>query len=149
MSLQFFPIGGRCATCDQYHDREGQRLCASCHAEYQRQWRRKRTRQYRAAVREVSRAEARVGMIPRGPCTVCGDPDVELHHPDHEVPDITVWMRRRCHVNWHNYWRETVLNTFCWWLEMARECDIVRKREDAREASEREAATGKRPSEAA
>jgi len=138
----------KCSECGGECDCPGQRHCSVCHAVYQREWKRKRTRQFRAAIRSNSRAEVRAGEIPRGPCTVCGDPNVELHHPDHEVHDITVWMCRRCHMLWHDYWRETVLNTFCWWLEIARECDIVRKREDAREAAEREAEANKR-SEAA
>lgn len=127
----------KCSRCGGERDRPGQRLCSVCHAIYQREWRRRRTRNYRAAVRSASRAEVRSGEIPRSPCTVCGDPNVELHHPDHEAASITVWMCRRCHLLWHEYWRETVLKAFCEWLEIARACDVVRKAEDAREAARR------------
>lgn len=122
-----------CSSCGAPQDRLGQRLCSVCHAEYQRKWRQKRTRKYRASVRSDSRKQK--PKIRLEPCTVCGNRDVELHHPDHEMATLTVWMCRPCHVLWHEHWKMNVLNIFCEWLEMARACAAVRHQCDAEEAA--------------
>jgi hypothetical protein len=125
-----------CSNCGAPRDRPRQRLCHACHVVYQREWKRKRTRDFRAVVRQHSRADRDVGKIPPGPCTVCGDPESELHHPDHEISDLTVWLCRRCHMLWHAHWKSTVLNTFAEWLLIARDCASVRKAEDRSEQRE-------------
>lgn len=128
-------LAATCSRCGGARDREGQRLCRSCHAQYQREWKRKRTRQFRAAVRANSRHEKAAGRIQQEPCTICGDPNSEFHHPDHEMSALTVWLCRRHHMFWHDYWKHTVLNIFCDWIEIARECDAVRQSEDAADAA--------------
>jgi hypothetical protein len=140
MTLVLHPVGRPCSQCGEFHDRENQRLCASCHAAYQRHWRRKRTRDYREAVRAASRAEVLAGTIEAGCCMICGAADVELHHPDHESPTLTFWLCRACHMNWHAYWKGAVLNAFCEWVEIARECTAVRKAEDQAERHKEKAA---------
>lgn len=115
-----------CSGCGHPNDRPGQRYCLVCHAIYQREWKRQRTRKYRALVRQSSRNDKNQGRIERDCCAVCGAPEVEMHHPDHETPNLTVWLCRRCHGLWHTHWRESVLKMFCEWLEIARECAKVR-----------------------
>lgn len=127
---------GACSTCGGPRDRgEHQRLCLSCHAHYQSQWRRARTRLYRAAMRAVARLAAREGRVVVQPCAVCGSIDSQIHHPDHELPLFTIWLCRRHHMLWHEHWKSTVLNSFIEWLEVARACAAVRAAEDAASAS--------------
>ena len=137
--LNFSFIGTPCSRCGELHEREGQRLCLVCHAAYQREWKRNRTRAFRKMVRDASNAQKTTGKIPFQPCAVCGSSDVELHHPDHEMADMTFWLCRRCHMLWHSYWKSTVLNVFAEWLSIARECAAVRKTE-AQSERDKEAA---------
>jgi 5-methylcytosine-specific restriction endonuclease McrA len=48
----------------------------------------------RDAVRARTRAAIARGTLVPAPCAVCGDPDVEAHHPDYERVDA--WA----HVEW-------------------------------------------------
>lgn len=129
-----------CSGCGGVRDREGQRLCAVCHATYQREWKRKKTREHRELVRGRSRISAWRGKLKHEPCTVCGNPNSELHHPDHEMPNLTVWLCRRHHMLWHDHWKATVLNVFCQWLEIARECAEIAKKPAPVETTKRDAA---------
>lgn len=115
-----------CSACGGPQDREGQRLCLACHRIYQRAWRQQRTSDYRKLVRRQSYIDKLMGKIEIGPCVVCGSPDVEMHHPDHETPNLTIWLCRRCHVLWHHFWKDTVVNNFAEWVFIARDCATVR-----------------------
>lgn len=116
-----------CSSCGAHHDREGQRYCAGCHAAYQREHRRKLTRERRAVARFVAQYARREGEIKPMPCMVCGRRDAEMHHPDHEMARFVIWLCRDHHLTWHDYWKEKVIEEFCKWLDFARDCDRVRQ----------------------
>ncbi len=130
-----------CSSCGAPQDRPGQRLCRVCHRIYQPEWRHHRTRDYRAMVRRQSYIEKLGGQIEIGPCIVCDCPDAELHHPDHETPSLTIWLCRGCHMLWHHFWKDTVVNNFAEWVFIARDCATVRvKSEKPKSKSTRKAA---------
>lgn len=49
---------------------------------------------------QAYRAFAR-GVIRPAPCSVCGSPEVEMHHPDYSRPLEVEWLCRRCHMLEH------------------------------------------------
>ena len=108
-----------CSRCGTSHDRHGQRYCCSCHAAYTREWRKGNPPNDGQRRRDVARSYARVykmrGLIKREPCRVCGSGDSQMHHPDHELPKVVIWLCRGCHLRWHAFWRSTLMNIFNEW----------------------------------
>lgn len=103
--------------------RPGQRMCSRCHAEYMREYRKKhrvdkppreRTpgtsydalsdeQRKRANARSYAKVYLRRGKLIKKPCVWCGDPNVEMHHPNYDEPLKVVWLCRKCHVDHHGY----------------------------------------------
>lgn len=128
--------GPRCSICGGPRDRDRQRQCSICHAEYQRAWRRKRTAEFRQMARAASWQMRCTGKLAPQPCQICGDPDAQMHHPDHEMPHFVFWLCDKHHRAWHAHWKNTVINVFAEWVEVARACDSVRKSEDMKPPSD-------------
>jgi len=114
-----------CSSCGKEHNRKGQRYCADCHAAYMRGWRPNHPLLGLARDKDTSRSIASVykhhGKIKHQPCAVCGSPNSEMHHPDHELPRSVTWLCRPCHLAWHAFWRSAVLEIFTAWVDGARE----------------------------
>lgn len=94
------------------------------HNAYMRKWRKTHPLNEAHRRRGISRAFAGVykrrGRLAKHPCTVCGSRDSQMHHPDHELPLLVVWLCRPCHLAWHAHWRDLVMKAFAEWLEIAR-----------------------------
>lgn len=110
----------KCTVCKKPH--KGQTPhCRTCHASYMRAWRKVHVMNDEQKRRDIARSIAnqykKRGHIKPEPCRVCGSKDAEMHHPDYELPRSVVWLCRRCHVDWHTIWRQTVLFTFDNWLK--------------------------------
>lgn len=43
----------------------------------------------------------RLGVIHRGPCAVCGNPNAESHHEDYSQPLTVIWLCRAHHKARH------------------------------------------------
>ena len=112
-----------CSKCSKPHGRAG-RYCFDCHAAYMREWRKTHLLSEDHRRRDNARSQANVykkrGKIVPQPCAVCGAGDAELHHPDHELFCVVVWLCRPCHLNWHAHWRDLVRTTFAKWLARAK-----------------------------
>jgi hypothetical protein len=74
----------------------------------------------RANARAYAKVYVKRGRLKREPCQVCGSRKSQLHHPDHELPLLVVWLCRPCHLAWHAHWREMVVKAFGEWREAAR-----------------------------
>lgn len=109
-----------CSNCGAEHNRPKQRYCRACHAEYMREWRKTNPLTGEALKRQTARAYAREykarGHIEPVPCAVCGAAESQMHHPDHELPKVVVWLCRPCHLAWHAHWRATVAEAWSAWL---------------------------------
>ena len=46
-------------------------------------------------------AAIRRGLLKRQPCSVCGDPKADGHHPDYDKPAAVVWLCRLHHKRAH------------------------------------------------
>jgi hypothetical protein len=51
--------------------------------------------------RAAAQKAVRDGVLKRGPCEDCGDPDTEAHHDDYSRPLDVRWLCRRHHSDWH------------------------------------------------
>jgi hypothetical protein len=103
---------GICVKCGGTNDRSSeQKYCRPCHAAYQREWRKSHRLTGESRVRQTARAYARTylnrGMIEILPCSVCGSPESEMHHPDHSRPLFIYWLCRDHHLAWHAHERAT------------------------------------------
>lgn len=111
-----------CSECGEPHFRGKQRYCEDCHAAYMRKWRKTHPLNDAHRKRDIARSHACVGVkrgvIERMPCEKCGESKAEMHHPDHELPRVVVWLCRPCHLAWHAHWRQTSLATFKNWLRI-------------------------------
>jgi hypothetical protein len=109
-----------CSKCGTQHDRKGQKYCASCHAAYMREWRKTHELNDGHRQRDIARSIASVakkrGKLSPEPCRVCGHPDSQMHHPDHELPRLVVWLCRPCHLAWHAHWRALSQRAWQQWL---------------------------------
>lgn len=115
-----------CPRCHQQHDRpKGQKYCLGCHAAYQREWRKTHPLSPEARRRDNARSYAREykkrGLLTPRPCDGCGAADAQMHHIDHERPLDVTWLCRRCHLDWHAFWRGISRLTFDGWLSDRRE----------------------------
>lgn len=111
-----------CSRCGAEHNRK-QRYCEACHAAYMREWRKTHKMNLGQRMRDNSRSYAGVfkrrGKIEQGPCILCGNPDSEMHHPDHEIPLNVVWLCRDCHLQWHAFWRNVSYETWLFFRKAA------------------------------
>jgi hypothetical protein len=112
-----------CSRCHQPHTRKGQRFCAKCHAANMREWRKTHPlgagQRKRDAARSYANTYKRRGILVQEPCCVCGSAKSEMHHPDHELPLVVVWLCREHHLAWHSFWRLHVKLQFEQWLNTA------------------------------
>jgi hypothetical protein len=79
--------------------------------------------------RDIARSTANMalkrGQIKQEPCRVCGSSDSQMHHPDHELPKLVVWLCRKCHLAWHAHWRDVAARAWDSWLQAARRRDAA------------------------
>lgn len=47
------------------------------------------------------RSALRRGLLVRGPCEICGEPQTDAHHDDYEQPRKVRWLCRRHHQQHH------------------------------------------------
>lgn len=95
----------KCSRCDN-EARAGQRYCKACHAAHMRAHRpaqREMTPEQRrkANARSYAKVYLRRGKIHQQPCSTCGSPDSEMHHPDYSLPLQIVWLCREHHLSHH------------------------------------------------
>lgn len=110
-----------CSKCSKEHDRPDQRYCADCHAAYMRKWRQthplSESHKKRDAARSYAGEYKRRGKLTPEPCRICGAEKAEMHHPDHELPLVVVWLCRKCHLSWHAFWRSVVFDAWKFWVD--------------------------------
>lgn len=63
-------------------------------------------RREKREARASTRRAARLGIISRKPCLLCGDPVSEFHHSDYSDLLNVDNLCRSCHVAWHMYLRQ-------------------------------------------
>ena len=51
--------------------------------------------------REIYKTALRMGKLVKTPCMVCGEVEVEGHHPDYSRPLDVVWLCRKHHMEIH------------------------------------------------
>lgn len=107
-----------CSKCRKVHDRKA-RYCLTCQAAYMREWRKTHplndAHKKRDSARSIAAVYKRRGKLVPKPCQMCGCADVEMHHPDHELPLQVAWLCRPCHLDWHAFWRNVSTEAWCWW----------------------------------
>lgn len=69
----------------------------------------------RDSARSTAAVYKRRGKLIPQPCQICGSADVEMHHPDHELPLQVAWLCRACHLDWHAFWRRVSAEAWQWW----------------------------------
>jgi Zn finger protein HypA/HybF involved in hydrogenase expression len=99
-------IKKECSKCDQPLDREGQRYCKECHAEYMRENRPKHSeltilQKLKANCRSYANAYLKRGKLIKQPCEKCGSEDSEIHHEDYTKPLDVTWLCRKDHLELH------------------------------------------------
>jgi hypothetical protein len=97
----------RCSAYGDKQDRNGQRICKSCHATYMRANRPKyaqlsESAKKKANCRSYSKVLQRRGELAKGPCRVpgCHNP-AENHHPDYRNPLEIFRYCREHHLKQH------------------------------------------------
>ena len=98
--------GGACSFCGVTPERFGARLCRACAAAYARGHRTPHRdlpddKKRRAICRAYTNVLVRRGHLTRGKCAICGENEVQAHHPDHDNPRCVVWLCRTCHRQHH------------------------------------------------
>lgn len=104
-----------CAKCKEVLDLTRifrQSYCKECHAEYQRNNRRKHNEltpqaKKKANARSYANRYIKYGIIKKQPCSECGCEDAEMHHEDYSKPLDVKWLCRPCHLQHHNVIRGT------------------------------------------
>lgn len=75
---------------------------------YKREWAKRNRHKLRAHLR-VRRA-VMSGVLIKQPCEVCGDPDVEGHHPDYSKPLQVIWLCDKHHKEVHRKYDPLILD---------------------------------------
>ncbi|HXJ57986.1 MAG TPA: hypothetical protein VNU68_15125 [Verrucomicrobiae bacterium] len=123
-----------CSACGGEHERLNQRYCSPCHASYMREWRKTHPLGIEQKKRDAARSYANVykrrGVLSRTPCEICGDVNSEMHHPDHELPLVVVWLCWSCHLDWHAIFREIAADAWSFWQAKAKAAKAGTKRND-------------------
>lgn len=65
----------------------------------QQAWRKRNPKSYLAHL--TIQNALRLGIVERAPCSACGDPKSEAHHPDYDRPLEVVWLCRKHHKAAH------------------------------------------------
>jgi len=92
----------RCSRCGGPNDRTPQRYCLECHAAWMRERRPKHSKlnpiaKRKANARSYANAYKNLGLlVPR----ISGD-DVQMHHPDYNLPLEVKWLTRDEHLALH------------------------------------------------
>lgn len=55
----------------------------------------------RANTRAYSKVLVKRGTLLKEPCSVCGSPESQMHHPDYSNPRLVEWLCRPCHLQHH------------------------------------------------
>jgi hypothetical protein len=81
----------RCSKCGIGRRRQSHSWCLACHAANMRDTRplqrdMSSEQKKRANCRAYTKVLQRRGVLPLGPCEVCGDPNAQNHHPDYSKP---------------------------------------------------------------
>jgi hypothetical protein len=94
------PVGWKQKTADivsyrrEYHAKNRARM-----NELKRDWFQKN--KHRESVKNATRYAIKTGKLVRQPCVVCGEVQVEAHHPDYSKPLEVVWLCRTHHLAAH------------------------------------------------
>lgn len=56
---------------------------------------------HHAKAKQIVRSALRNGILEKLPCFVCGEGNVEGHHPDYDSPLDVVWLCRKHHMQLH------------------------------------------------
>ena len=79
--------------------------CLTCHAAYQRNWRKTHPLSPEAKKRDIARSYAgtykRRGRLVPQPCISCSATQSQMHHPDYSQPLAVQWLCRPCHLQLH------------------------------------------------
>lgn len=86
----------KCTLCETDERAPKSRWCRDCKARYMREWRKTHPltgdARRRANCRSYTHVLIARGHLVKGPCEVCGDPDVEAHHDDYSKPRAVRWL---------------------------------------------------------
>jgi ribosomal protein S27AE len=85
--------GGSVARCD-----------ACLHGRFRDKARRRHRAKYpdRARIYTAVYLAVKKGLLLKGPCAVCGSPDVQAHHADYARPFDVRWLCASCHATEHH-----------------------------------------------
>lgn len=80
--------------------------CLKCHAAYMRENRPKHRdlpapARMKANARAYTHVYIKRGLIPKGPCEVCGSKNAQVHHDDYKKPTQVRWFCRKHHLQLH------------------------------------------------
>jgi hypothetical protein len=96
--MSWRPVEKTCSRCRGPRENPAQRYCRPCHAANMRDWRKVNPMNDGQRKRDIARSTANMalkrGQIKQEPCRVCGSSDSQMHHPDHELPKLVVWLCR-------------------------------------------------------
>jgi|HubBroStandDraft_6_1064221.scaffolds.fasta_scaffold13000_2 hypothetical protein len=77
------------------------------HAANMREWRKTHPMSEEQRVRDRARAYAKVylkrGLLKKLPCSVCADPQAQMHHPDYCKPLDVIWLCVKHHKDLHDW----------------------------------------------
>ncbi len=101
----------RCPDC-RTNPRAGQRTCLKCHAAYMLKWYYKNgvnpTQRKHNIARSYAKSYVKRGKVLKSPCTICGNPDSQIHHENYEAPLQIIWLCKECHYWIHRKLRQLV-----------------------------------------
>ncbi len=95
----------KCTLCITDERAPKSRWCRDCKARYMREWRKSHPLSEAARVRANCRSYTHVlvarGHLTKGPCEICGVPEVEAHHDDYSKPRLVRWLCVAHHRDHH------------------------------------------------
>jgi len=99
------PVAFFCSCCQDKPPRKGGRYCTKCHNAKMREWRKTHPIEGLARKKQNCRAYThqliKRGKLTKGPCEVCGSPEVESHHDDYDQPRNVRWFCKAHHRALH------------------------------------------------
>lgn len=94
-----------CSRCDNPRDVPSKRYCRKCNAAHTREWRKTHpmsdAQKVKHNIRTKTRMRVKRGLLIKYPCEICGDVNVEAHHPDYTKPYDVKWLCFKHHRELH------------------------------------------------
>lgn len=99
-----------CSSCENEIEKDRlsySRYCRKCANDYHNKNRKKHSElseeeKLKANARSYTNQYIKRGYIFKEPCYYCGNPKVQVHHPDYTKPLIIYWLCIPCHRELHS-----------------------------------------------